>query len=69
MKDVTGEWIKQYNNELHNLYCSLNIIRVIKLENEKGGACGMNEQMRNVYKILFRKPKGKTTWGTQPQLG
>jgi len=27
---VTGEWKKLHNEELNDLYCSLNIIRVIK---------------------------------------
>jgi hypothetical protein len=28
--EVTGEWIKLPNEELHNLYCSSTIVRVIK---------------------------------------
>ena len=28
--EVTGEWKKQYNEELNDLYCSPNIVRVIK---------------------------------------
>jgi len=28
--EVTGEWRKLHNEELNNLYCSTNIIRVIK---------------------------------------
>jgi hypothetical protein len=28
--EVTGEWIKLHNEELHNLYSSPNIIRQIK---------------------------------------
>jgi len=32
--------IKIYNEELNDLYCSPNIVWVIKIEkNEKGGAC------------------------------
>jgi hypothetical protein len=27
---VTGEWRKLHNEELNDLYCSLNIVRVIK---------------------------------------
>jgi hypothetical protein len=29
-REVTGVWRKLHNGELHNLYCSPNIIRVIK---------------------------------------
>jgi len=28
--EVTGEWRKLHNKELNNLYCSPNIVRVIK---------------------------------------
>jgi hypothetical protein len=28
--EVTGDWRKQHNEELHNLYSSPNIIRIIK---------------------------------------
>ena len=34
----TGEWRKLHNVELHDVYCSLDVIRVIK-EDEMGGAC------------------------------
>ena len=28
--EATGEWRKIHNEELHNLYCTPNIVRVIK---------------------------------------
>ena len=37
--EVTGEWRKLHNEELNDLYCSPNIVRVIKSKNEMGGAC------------------------------
>jgi hypothetical protein len=48
------------NEELHNLHASLNIIRVMKSRRLRWvghGAC--MGQMRNVYKILVRKPEAK----------
>jgi len=38
--EVTGEWRKLHNEELNDLYCPPNIVRVIKSrKNEMGGAC------------------------------
>jgi len=35
--EVTEEWGKLHNEELNDMYCSTNIIRV--MNNEMGGAC------------------------------
>jgi hypothetical protein len=41
--EVTGEWRKQHNEELHDLYSSPGIIRIIKgEEDEMGGAFSPN---------------------------
>jgi len=38
--EVTGEWRKFHNEELNDLYCSPNIVRLIKIEkNEMGWEC------------------------------
>ena len=39
--EVIGDWRKLHNWELHDLYCSPNIVSGDKIEkNEMGGACG-----------------------------
>jgi hypothetical protein len=38
--EITGEWRKQHNEELHDLYYSPTIGRAMKIEkNEMGGSC------------------------------
>jgi hypothetical protein len=39
--EVTGDWRKLHNEELHNMYSSPNIIRMIK-DYEMGRACSTN---------------------------
>jgi hypothetical protein len=34
--EVTGEWRKLHNEELHDLYCSPSIIRIIKARMRRG---------------------------------
>jgi hypothetical protein len=55
---------KLHNEELHNLYSSPSIIRIIKFgEDEVGGTCGTNGEKRNVYRIFVGKPEGKRPIG------
>jgi hypothetical protein len=50
---VTGEWRRLHNEELHSLYSSPNIIRVIKSRKLRmGRACSMYKARRSVYRIL-----------------
>jgi hypothetical protein len=58
--EVTGEWRKMHNGELHNLYLSPDIVRQIKSRGRRwaGHAARMGEE-RNVYRVLMGKPKGK----------
>jgi hypothetical protein len=61
---VTGGWRKLHNEELHNLYSSPNIIRIIKSGRMRwaGHVARMGEQ-RNVYRLLVGKPEGKRPLG------
>jgi hypothetical protein len=62
--DVTGEWRKLRNEELHKLYSSLNIIRQMKSRRMRwaGHVACMGEE-REVYKVLMEKLKGKRPLG------
>jgi hypothetical protein len=61
---VTGGWRKLHNEELHNLYSSPGIIRIIKSRRMRwvGHAARMGEK-RNVYRLLVGKPEGKRLLG------
>jgi hypothetical protein len=61
--EVTGEWRKLHNEELHNLY-SPDIIRQVKSRRMRwaGHVARMGEE-RNVYKVLVGKPEGKRPLG------
>jgi hypothetical protein len=56
--EVTGEWRKLHNEELHDLYSSPSIIRMIKLQWIKwaGHVTQMGEK-GNVYRLLVGKPE------------
>jgi hypothetical protein len=55
--EVTGDWRKLHNEELHNLYSSPNVIRIIKSRKMRwaGHVVRMGE-LRNAYRILMEKP-------------
>jgi hypothetical protein len=62
--EVTGDWRKLFNEELHNLYSSPNIIRMIKSRSVSWAtACRTNGENRNAYRILVGKPEGKRPLG------
>jgi hypothetical protein len=64
--DVTGDWRKQHNEELHNLYSSPNIIRMIKSRRMRwAGPVARTGETRNAYRILVGKPEGKKPLGRQ----
>jgi hypothetical protein len=62
--EVTGDWSKLCNEELHNLYSSPNTIRMIKSRMMRWArhVARMGET-RNAYRILVGKPEGKRPLG------
>ena len=61
---VTREWRKLYNEEFNDLYCSLNIVRVIKSSRIRwaGHVAGMGKR-RGVYRAVMGKLEGKRPLG------
>jgi hypothetical protein len=55
--EVTGEWRRLHNQELHN-YCSLN-----QMNDETDGRVAWTGEKRNANRILVVKPEGKRPFG------
>jgi hypothetical protein len=64
MVEVVGDWRRLHNEELHNLYTSQNITRMIKSRRMRwvGNVARMAE-MRDAYRILVGKPQGTRLLG------
>jgi hypothetical protein len=62
--EVTGGWRMLHNEELHNLYSSPSIIRIIKSRRMMwaGHVARIGEE-KNVYRLLAEKPEGKRPLG------
>jgi hypothetical protein len=62
--EVTGEWRRLYNKELHALYFSPNIVRVINSRRLRwtGHLACMGES-KGAYRVLVEKPEGRRPLG------
>ena len=61
---VTGQWRKLHSEELNDLYCPPNIVRVIKSRRVRwAGHVARMEEGRGVHKVLVGKPEGKRPVG------
>jgi hypothetical protein len=62
--EATGEWIKLHIEELNDLYCLPNIVRVVKWRRMRwaGHVARMGEE-RGAHRLLVGKPEGKRPLG------
>jgi hypothetical protein len=60
-EEVAGGWRRLHSEELHNLYTSPHIVRVIKSRIMRwAGHVARTGEMRNAYNTLVGKFEGKT---------
>jgi hypothetical protein len=60
---VAGAWRKLHNEELHNLYSSPNIIRMMKSRRMRRAGHVARIGTKNTNRILVGKPEGKRPLG------
>jgi hypothetical protein len=56
--EVTGGWRKLHNEGLHNLYCSLNVIRKVKSRKRWAGHVGHTGRLEMLTKFWLESLKG-----------
>jgi hypothetical protein len=59
--EVTGQWRKLHNGELHNCYSLPDIIRQIRSRGMRWVDVARMGEGRNMYRVLVGKPQGKGT--------
>jgi hypothetical protein len=63
-REVDGSWRKLHNDELHSLYSSPNIVRVIKSRRLRwAGNVARIGEGRGVYRVLVGSTEGKRPLG------
>jgi hypothetical protein len=59
-REEVGSWRKLHNDELHSLYSSPNIVRVIKSRRMRWAAhVARMAEGRGVHRVLVGRPEGK----------
>jgi len=62
--EVTGDKRKLHNEELNDMYCSPNIVRMIKSRGMRwAGHVARKGERRGVHRVLVGKPEGKRPLG------
>jgi hypothetical protein len=61
--EVRGEWKKLNNEELHDMYSSPSIIRMMKSRRKRWARHVTRMEKRNAYRLLVRKPEGNRQLG------
>jgi hypothetical protein len=62
--EVTGEWRKLHNKELHDLYSLPSFIRIMKASRMRwAGHVARIREKRNAYSLLVGKPEGRRPLG------
>jgi hypothetical protein len=63
-REEDGSWRKLHNDELHNLYSSPNIVRVVKSRRLRWvGHVARMGKVRDVYRVLVGRPEDKRPLG------
>jgi hypothetical protein len=63
-REEDGSWRKLHNDELHSLYSSPNVVRVIKSRRMRwAGHVACMGEGRGVYRVLVGRPEGKRPVG------
>jgi hypothetical protein len=63
-REEDGSWRKLHNDELHSLYSSPNIVKVIKPRRMRwAGHVARMGLRRGVYRVLVGRPEGKRPLG------
>ena len=60
---VRGEWQRLYNEKLNDLYCSPNIVRVIKSRRMRWAWHVARWMRRGLYRVLVGNPEGRRPLG------